>query len=69
MGYMDEDNTFIADKTRCSFYAQKAYGKPGPKEFAPLVEWLQGAVREPRLSVAVRQIDTGVSPPFSIQKM
>ena len=58
---MDEDNTFIADKTRCSFYAQKAYTKPGPKEFAPLVDWLQGAAREPRQVVA-RPIDTGGHP-------
>jgi energy-coupling factor transporter ATP-binding protein EcfA2 len=60
VGYMEEDNTFITDKTRCPFYAQKAYTKPGPKEFAPLVEWLKGgAVRGP---VVARKIDTGGNP-------
>jgi DNA-binding CsgD family transcriptional regulator len=48
VGYMDEDNTFIVDKTRCPDYSQKAYTKPGPKEFAPFVKWLQGTARAPR---------------------
>jgi hypothetical protein len=61
VGYMDEENTFITDKTRCSFYSQKAYTKPGPKEFAPLVDWLKGVDREPR-PLPVRQIDTGGHP-------
>jgi hypothetical protein len=62
VGYMDEDNTFITDKTRCSDYAQKAYSKPGPKEFAPLVEWLKGAARAPRQKPAEPVIDTGGHP-------
>jgi len=48
VGYMDEDNTFAVDKTRCPAYSQKAYTKPGPKEFAPFVDWLKGAAREPK---------------------
>ena len=43
VGYMDEENTLIVDKTRCSYYAQKALSRPGEKEFAPFVEWLAGA--------------------------
>jgi AAA domain len=63
VGYMDEENTFIADKTRCSFYTQKAYTKPGPKEFAPFVDWLQGTARggAPPKPVEPR-IDTGGHP-------
>jgi energy-coupling factor transporter ATP-binding protein EcfA2 len=62
VGYMDEENTFITDKTRCSEYAQKAYTKPGPKEFAPFVEWLKGAAGGPRSKPAGPQIDTGGRP-------
>jgi len=61
VGYMDEDNTFITDKTRCSDYTQKAFTKPGPKEFAPLVQWLQGAAGGPRKRIEP-QIDTGGHP-------
>lgn len=59
VGYMDEENTFITDKTRCSAYSQKAYTKPGPKEFAPFVEWLQGADREERPERMEPANDTG----------
>jgi hypothetical protein len=62
VGYMDEDNTFIADKTRCSAYSQKAFTKPGPKEFAPFVEWLQGAARGARPQHVEPAIDTGGHP-------
>jgi hypothetical protein len=62
VGYMDEDNTFIADKTRCSDYAQKAFTKPGPKEFAPLVQWLKGAAGAPRPKRIEPQVDTGGHP-------
>lgn len=43
VGYMDEENTLIIDKTRCSFYAHKALSKPAAKDFAPFAEWLKGA--------------------------
>lgn len=45
VGYMDEENTLIVDKTRCPDYSQKAFPKPGDKEFAPFVDWLSGAER------------------------
>lgn len=47
VGYMDDENTLIVDKTRCPFYAGKAISKPGAKAFEPFVEWLKGAAREP----------------------
>ena len=62
VGYMEEDNTFIADKSRCSFYAQKAYTKPGPKEFQPLVDWLQGGASRAPLAALAQRIDTGGHP-------
>jgi len=63
VGYMDEDNTFLTDKTRCSAYSQKAFTKPGPKEFAPFVDWLKGAARTmPIKPVAEPVSDTGGHP-------
>lgn len=63
VGYMDEENTFITDKTRCSHYSQKAFTKPGPKEFAPFVEWLKGEARTlPVKPTAEPRIDTGGHP-------
>lgn len=47
VGYMDpDDNTFVVDKTRCPAYSQKAFTKPGAKEFQPFIDWLAGAKRE-----------------------
>ena len=63
VGYMDEDNTFITDKTRCSAYAQKAYTKPGPAEFASLVEWLNGAAGAQQAKCHLPQIDIGNNAP------
>lgn len=66
VGYMDEENTFITDKTRCPAYAQKAIVKPGPKDFEPLVSWLQGAARAGRITLQpVAQIDIGNNRPNS----
>ena len=70
VGYMDDDNTFAVDKTRCSAYAQKAYTKPDARAFAPFVEWLKGAARlhptaKPPVQTIIqdaRQIDTGGNP-------
>lgn len=45
VGYMDETNTFVVDKTRCPGYSLKAYTKPGVKEFQPFVDWLKGEKR------------------------
>lgn len=50
VGYMDDENTLIVDKTRFSDFSQKAFTKPGAKEFAPFVEWLKGEERpEPKM--------------------
>jgi hypothetical protein len=66
VGYMDEENTFITDKTRCSHYSQKAFSKPGPKEFAPFVDWLKGeACALPLKPAAEPVIDTGGHSPNS----
>lgn len=70
VGYMDEDNTFAVDKTRCPAYSQKAYAKPDARVFAAFVEWLKGAARlQPGTKQPVaeiireaRQIDTGGNP-------
>ena len=43
VGYMDEDNTMIVDKTRCSAYTGKAIAKPAENDFLPFCEWLKGA--------------------------
>jgi DNA polymerase III delta prime subunit len=42
VGYMDDTNTFITDKTRCPALAGKAITKPDGKDFAPFVAWLSG---------------------------
>lgn len=48
VGYMDEDNTLIVDKTRCKFYNGKALTKPSAKDFQTFAEWLKGAPQEKR---------------------
>src|SRR5260370_40837714 len=45
VGYLDEDNSFVVDKTRCPAYSQKALAKPDAKASAPFVDWLNGAAR------------------------
>lgn len=61
VGYMDEENTFAVDKTRCPAYAQKAFRKPNPKTFEPFAEWLKGAQRQARI-IQPTPIDTGGHP-------
>jgi hypothetical protein len=46
VGYMDDENNLIIDKTRCPDLSGKIYAKPGAKEFEPFVRWLDGAVRK-----------------------
>jgi len=54
---------YPVDKTRCSYYAQKALSRPGEKEFAPFVEWLAGAPVEAKPRPRTQQpIDTGGHP-------
>lgn len=43
VGLMDEDNTFIVDKSRCPELSGKALTKPGEKEFASFRDWLSGS--------------------------
>jgi AAA domain len=65
VGYLDEDNSFVVDKTRCPAYSQKALAKPDAKAFAPFVDWLKGAARgqAPPYSTAVTDnISTGGHP-------
>ena len=42
VGLMDDNNSMIIDKTRCSAYAGKVLKKPGDKEFAAFADWLKG---------------------------
>lgn len=46
VGYMDDENNLIVDKTRCPDLSGKVYAKPGEKDFAPFVHWLEGADRK-----------------------
>jgi hypothetical protein len=48
VGYMDEDNTFIVDKTRCSSYNALAIRKPAEQDFQAFCDWLKGAKRGPQ---------------------
>lgn len=48
IGYMDDDNNLVVDKTRCSFYTGKVLPKPDEKQFAPFSEWLKGAPADRR---------------------
>jgi energy-coupling factor transporter ATP-binding protein EcfA2 len=43
VAYMDDENTMIVDKTRCSAYSGKALTRPGEKEFSAFIDWLKGA--------------------------
>lgn len=47
VGYMDEDNTLIVDKTRCSSYSGRSIRKPDADAFAPFVTWLAGGSERP----------------------
>lgn len=46
IGYMDEENNMLVDKTRCPEYAQAAIKKPSEKDFEKFAIWLSGAKRE-----------------------
>ena len=54
IGYMDDENTFITDKTRCPEYSQKAFTRPGAKEFVAFKEWLKGAPADRKPLTIVR---------------
>lgn len=42
VGLMDDDNTFIVDKTRCPALSGKALTKPKAADFAVFADWLKG---------------------------
>lgn len=46
VGYMDDENTFITDKSRCMFYTGKAISRPSEEDFLPFKEWLGGSKEE-----------------------
>ena len=45
VGMMDDENTLIVDKTRCTVYAGKALSKPRADDFLLFRDWLAGAAR------------------------
>jgi hypothetical protein len=50
IGYMDEGNTFVTDKTRCEFYNGKAITRPSEKDIAPFMAWLKGNPAPPKMA-------------------
>lgn len=52
VGYMDDENTLITDKTRCPFYKKKAITEPKEKDFQPFVDWLKGVAAPPKVEPA-----------------
>ncbi len=59
VGYMDEDNTFIVDKTRCPAYSKKAITQPAEKDFAAFNMWLRGVDRNaPAADISAAQAPT-----------
>lgn len=67
VGYMDEDNTLIVDKTRCSSYTGKAIPKPAEKDFLPFCDWLKGAA--PAVAPATPASDGEIASPPSSSSM
>src|SRR5436309_2528265 len=59
--YMDDDNTLIVDKTRCSYYTGKAVAKPSEKDFIPFCDWLKGSA--PAVKNTAPQVQAPVSSP------
>jgi energy-coupling factor transporter ATP-binding protein EcfA2 len=45
VGYMDDENTLIVDKTRCSELSGKALSKPSAADLDVFREWLKGDAR------------------------
>lgn len=61
VAYMDDENVFITDKTRCSYYTKKTIASPKEKDFKPFAEWLNGEHRDEPIRVPVdsRPVDIG----------
>ena len=47
IGYMDENNALLIDKTRCPDYTGKVISAPKAADFAAFGKWLIGAHRDP----------------------
>lgn len=47
IGYMDDEHSFVTDKTRCEAYAERAIKKPKGQDFEAFRVWLAGVQREP----------------------
>lgn len=45
VGYMDDENNFIVDKTRCHALTGKVLSKPKPEDLAVFRDWLMGAAK------------------------
>jgi energy-coupling factor transporter ATP-binding protein EcfA2 len=59
VGLMDDDNTFIVDKTRCSALNGKTINKPAAKDFLPFKTWLAGATPAPTQNGAPKNFRKG----------
>lgn len=46
VAYMDDENNFIVEKTRCPAYSKKALTQPNAKDFEEFTQWLKGAKRD-----------------------
>jgi DNA polymerase III delta prime subunit len=42
VGLMDDENSMIIDKSRCSALSGRVIDKPGDEDFAPFIDWLSG---------------------------
>lgn len=45
VGLMDDENTFIVDKTRCPALSGRALPKPKPEDLQVFADWLKGAAK------------------------
>lgn len=62
VGYMDEENTLITDKTRCKAYNQRAISKPSLKDFEPFAAWLKGSPQEKPVNLTVHAPEPKAAP-------
>ncbi len=67
VGYMDDENTLITDKTRCPFYKKKAITEPKEKDFQPFVDWLKGAAPVPKPAAPPPPPAAKPTPPNKLQ--
>ena len=45
VAYMDDENCFLTEKTRCPFYTKKVIPQPKSADFEPFRDWLKGVKR------------------------